>query len=107
MKKCLLNFFRSTILIFFFFGCTQQPMGGSMGGWNHMMGYSGYGGMLMWLILIIVIVAIVYFVLERGKNSGNQNRSNRESPMEVLKKRYAKGEITKEEFDKMKRDIEE
>ena len=30
----------------------------------------------------------------------------RETPMEILKKRYAKGKITKEEFEKMKKDLE-
>jgi len=30
----------------------------------------------------------------------------KESPSEILKKRYAKGEISKEEFDKLKKDIE-
>jgi uncharacterized membrane protein len=28
-----------------------------------------------------------------------------ESPMEILKKRYAKGELTKDEFEWMKKDI--
>ena len=72
-----------------------------------MMGYGAYGGMLMWLILIIFVVVIVYFVFERSKKSGNQDRLSGESPTEVLKKRYAKGEITKEEFETIKRDIEQ
>ena len=32
--------------------------------------------------------------------------SSGETPLDILKKRYAKGEITKDEFDRMKRDIE-
>ncbi len=106
MKKSLLNILKSTVPIWLLFGCTHPPMGGSMGGWDHMMGYGGYGGTLMWLILIFFIVVIVYLAVERNKKGGNDVRSKEESPMEVLKKRYAKGEITKEEFDAIKRDIE-
>jgi len=65
MKKSLLICFKSIIPIFLVFGCTHQPMSGSMGGWDHMMGYGGYGGLLMWLILIIFVVVVVYFVFER------------------------------------------
>jgi putative membrane protein len=81
-------------------------MDGTMGGWGHMMGYGWYGGGLMWLILIIVAVVVIYFVLNRNKNYGPSEDSDRESPMDILKKRYAKGDITKEEFDRLKKDIE-
>jgi putative membrane protein len=77
-----------------------------MRGWDHMMGYGSYGGMLMWVILIIIAGVIIYFVIERSKKSGNLEGSTRESPMEILKMRYAKGEITKEEFDRIKKEIE-
>ena len=80
-------------------------MEGTMGGWGH-MGYGWYGGGLMWLILIIVAVVVIYFVLNRNKNRETLDDSDRESPMDILKKRYAKGDITKEEFDRLKRDIE-
>ncbi len=76
------------------------------GRWNHMMGYGGYGGIFMWIILIVIAVAIVYFVVNRSKTTGNSETSTGESPTEILKKRYAKGEITKEEFDRLKREIE-
>jgi len=78
-----------------------------MGGWGHMMGYGWYGGGLMWVILIIVAVVVIYFVLNRSKHGGTLGNPDRESPMDILKKRYAKGEITKEEFDKLKKDMNE
>jgi putative membrane protein len=77
-----------------------------MGGWGHMMGYGGYGGIFMWILIIIIVAVILYFVINRGKTTGILRGSEKESPSEILKKRYAKGEITKEEFDKLKKDIE-
>lgn len=69
-----------------------------------MMG--GYGGMSMWLILIVVVAVVIYFVINQSKTTGNSKNSTGESPTEILKKRYAKGDITKEEFDKRKTEIE-
>ena len=71
-----------------------------------MMGYGGYGGMFMWLIFIIIAGVVVYFIFERSKRAGNLGDSAGESAVEILKRRYAKGEITKEEFDRMKKEIE-
>lgn len=62
--------------------------------------------MLMWLILIIIAGVIIYFVFNQSKKSGNRTDSTRESPTDILKKRYAKGEISKEEFDRLKSEIE-
>lgn len=88
--------------------CTGEGSYGPQGrgGWNHMMGYGGYGGIFMWIILIVIAVVIIYFVINRSKRTGNSKNSTGESPTEILKKRYAKGEITKEEFDRLKREIE-
>ncbi len=105
MKTKLFFFFLLLAIISFFSGCTQGSLNGPMTGWGHMMGY-GYGGMFMWLILIIIAGVIIYFALERSRRSGNSTDASGESPMEILKKRYAKGEITKEEFDRIKKDLE-
>jgi len=70
----------------------------------------------MWIfpfIMIIVMLFVVYMIFGRGTfrppwNYDNQNyNTNRQSetPIEILKKRYANGEISKEEFDKVKNDI--
>ena len=73
------------------------------GGYNHMM--SGCGGMFMWIIWIIVIFAIVYG-LARNSKTGSTGTGSNEKPLDVLKKRYARGEITKQEFDTIKKDLE-
>lgn len=56
----------------------------------------------MWFIPIIIILAL-YFLLKN--NLQPKSRTNSESPMEILKRRYANGEITKEQFEEMKKHI--
>ncbi len=76
------------------------------GGWGPMMHYGfGYGGMFMWIILLIVIGLVIYFIVQaQNKKSGTPTQN--ESPMDILKRRYAKGEITREEYERMKKDLE-
>ena len=86
-----------------FFACAQGP-NGPMGNWGHMMGY-GYGGGFMWLIVLVLVGVAVYFLLQVSKSKG-PDRQITEQPLDILKKRYAKGEIDKEEFDRKKKDLE-
>lgn len=82
----------------------EYPCGvkGGFGGWGPMMGY-GFGGMLMWIIFIAIFIVLIYFIMRAAKG---RDRAG-ETPLEILKKRYATGEITKEEFDRMRKDISE
>jgi putative membrane protein len=76
------------------------------GGQVAMMYYGcGYGGMFMWLIFLIAIGLLIYFFIQAQKTKG-QTPTENESPLDILKKRYAKGEINKEDFERMKSDLE-
>ena len=67
-------------------------------GYGNMMGWFG-GGIMMILFWVLVIIFIVWIIREiSGKNS----RSN---ALEILKERYAKGEIDKKEFEEKKKDL--
>ena len=59
--------------------------------------------MIAWLILIILaIVALVKWI------SGSRKQdSDRESAMDILRQRYASGEITKEEFEERKQNLDQ
>lgn len=107
MKTSRSTYFKSTIsAILFFVGCTRHPMDGSMREWDHMMGYGNYGGIFMWLIWIIIVGVIVYLVVNRRKTGGIPEGPATERPADILKRRYARGEITKEEYERLKKDIE-
>ena len=72
--------------------------------WPHMM---PFGGLFMWIILIVIVVILIAFISKKGSTNSDKYRlPKEETPLDILKKRYAKGEIDKEEFERMKRDIE-
>jgi putative membrane protein len=68
-----------------------------------MMG--GFGMGFMWIILIAIIVAVI--LLAKGYFSPGKEESEAigESALDVLNKRYARGEINKEEFEEKKRGL--
>ena len=68
-----------------------------------MDGIFGMGfGWMIWLIIIVVIVWVVFQF--KGDSRGHYYKTS-ESPLDILKKRYAEGELTKEEFERLKKDI--
>lgn len=60
-------------------------------------------GVIFWIFLIAGVVLLVIWAVQRTER-GETSRTG-ETALEILKKRYARGEISKEEFDEKKRDI--
>jgi putative membrane protein len=72
------------------------------------------GGMWIFPILMIVVVLLVVYLIFGRRNPSppwygpdpyRGISKDSESALDILKKRYASGEISKEEFERMKRDI--
>jgi putative membrane protein len=73
---------------------------GMMGGYGY-----GYGGMFMGILFLILLGVAIYFIVQNVRSKNGVGQAN-ESPIDILKKRYAKGEITKEDFDRMKNELQ-
>lgn len=74
-----------------------------------MMGW--YGGMmngwgLGWIIQLLIIVLFIYLIVMIIKKSNSQSHHEDRSDA-ILKERFAKGEITEEEYKKMKKTLHE
>ena len=83
------------------------------GGGNPMMGYGSWGNMMgwgfgifgwlfmivFWVLLILGAVALIRYLARSG--SGKEDKT----PLEILKERYARGEIDKKEFEEKKKDL--
>lgn len=74
----------------------------------HMFGDygAGMGGGMIFMLLfwVLIIVGICYFIKnmsDKGKGGGQE-----ESAAEILKKRYAKGEISQAEYEKINKDLQ-
>jgi len=69
----------------------------------NMMGFGGFfGGTFMLLFWVPVIVGVVFLIKYLAKS---EVKSNEKTSLDILKERYAKGEINKEEFEQKKKDL--
>jgi len=72
--------------------------------WGRGMMWGFPGGMFMMFLILLLGLAVVYFLLKKQGESRAVEVS-RETPLDILKRRYAKGEITREQFEEMKKDL--
>ncbi|MFV2041365.1 MAG: SHOCT domain-containing protein [Candidatus Hydrothermarchaeales archaeon] len=66
------------------------------------LGWMLMGGVFMILFWVAVILLIIWLYRQI---TGAQGVVQADSALEILKQRYARGEIGKEEFEKMKKDL--
>jgi putative membrane protein len=63
----------------------------------------GFGGLVMLAFWGALIVGIVLLVRSIGVGGGSVSQG---TPVDVLKRRYAAGEITREQYEQMRKDLD-
>ena len=79
------------------YACWGPHMMGWGGGWNTVI----FGPLLMILFLALLIAAVVLLVRWLGGSRGSTSPG--QTPLDILKERFARGEIDKEEFEERRR----
>ena len=75
---------------------------GDWGSWGWGMGFGWIVMILFWTLIILGIVALAKWLFSMGNPGGSAGKR----PLDILKERYAGGEITREQYEQMRRDIE-
>ena len=70
----------------------------------------GFGGMdfgmgFGWIIGLLVLAAIILLIVRATNPNTPKESGNDKSALDILKERYARGEIDKTEFEKKKEDL--
>jgi putative membrane protein len=79
-----------------------NPMGWVNSGWLWWIP-TGLMMMLLWGLVIVALIMLVRWLWTQGPPG--IGAPSAETALDILKKRYARGEITKEEFDRIKQDL--
>ena len=79
-----------------------NPMSWGNAGWLWWMPM-GLMMLLFWGLVVVALVLLVRWLWSQGQVRAGGPPVD--TPLDVLKKRYARGEITKEDFDRIKQDI--
>lgn len=76
------------------------------------MYYYGNLGSGMWIFgmawMIIFWVGVIWFIVwlvRKTSQSGNESSHSQETPLEILGKRYAKGDISRKKYSEMRKEL--
>jgi putative membrane protein len=80
------------------------------GPWGGMWGWGpwwwGLVMLVFWILILIgLVLLIIWLIRQFTQASGAGGRSGTNRALEILQERYARGEITREEYEAMRRDL--
>ncbi len=102
MKKTLIPIILLFLPVLVFANGAEDGHSDMMGGFSMMnFGFAPLGWIFMilfWVLVIAGVIALIKWITDQNKTESRQ-------ALDILKERYAKGEINKEEFEEKKKDL--
>jgi putative membrane protein len=75
---------------------------GVMGGWVGAGPWFGGLGLIFWMLILAGLGLVVAWAVRQPSRPDQRN----DQPLDILKSRYARGELTREQYEQMRRDLE-
>jgi putative membrane protein len=72
--------------------------------YNYALGWGWWGGLLTSFVGIAFIVLVVWAIV---RVTTHHNSEAKQTPLDIAKERYARGEITKDQFEQIKKDLKD
>lgn len=70
-----------------------------------MNGFGADWGWIFWLLFFTIVIGVFIMIANKTRNDSHPHSSSEDS-LQILRRRYASGEINREEFKQMKTDLE-
>jgi len=65
----------------------------------------GLGMLFMVLFWMVIIALIIWLIARLARRENNESGTDKHKPIDIARERYAKGEISKEEFAQLKKGL--
>ena len=78
---------------------------GMMGGYGMMGWFGGIFSLIVWILIIVGLILLIKWLVQSTKTEPGPSARQTSSALEILKERYARGEIDKQEFEEKKKDL--
>ena len=69
------------------------------------MGWWMLWGSILWVVFIVAIVLVTARLSGDGRRADNTGQPPPEAPLDIARRRYASGELSREEFEQIRRDL--
>jgi putative membrane protein len=83
----------------------HHSMGGTAGWMMSVMGFAGLAWVILCLAILVLIIVAVVWLIDRFRGGSARSGGRASEALEELDRRYAKGEIDRDTYLQMRRDL--
>ena len=94
------------IILLFSLPAMGMLSGSVMVGWDDVNPWWGVLMALFWVLIVAGLALLVLALVRRGQEQDHAQPAGSSRALEILRERYARGEISREEFEQMRRHLE-